>query len=190
LSGGISSSIAGGSFWKGVREGIITSGLNHVASNFVKDKVYSAKDKKKTISNDGTVKNKGNSTIINLFDENKDGPLWYVADSDNDFQDGRVKLYSHASKTSINGMKTVAQLTQYLSEVSLPFKDFITNGGELTLEVKACKFGQEGGLADQMVKAHKGLTIIAPTTRYQAFGTKYFGIQVWLENFGYWRKIE
>ena len=31
LSGGISSSIAGGSFWKGVREGLITSGLNHVA---------------------------------------------------------------------------------------------------------------------------------------------------------------
>jgi hypothetical protein len=29
LSGGISSSIAGGSFWKGVREGLITSGLNH-----------------------------------------------------------------------------------------------------------------------------------------------------------------
>jgi hypothetical protein len=72
----------------------------------------------------------------------------------------------------------------------ITFKDFITNGGELTLEVNACKFGQEGGLADQMVKAHKGLTIIAPTTRYQAFGTKYFGIQVWLENFGYWRKIE
>ncbi len=33
LSGGISSSIAGGSFWKGVREGIITSGLNHAVSH-------------------------------------------------------------------------------------------------------------------------------------------------------------
>ena len=36
LSGGISSSIAGGSFWKGVREGLITAGLNHVA-HMVKD---------------------------------------------------------------------------------------------------------------------------------------------------------
>jgi hypothetical protein len=31
LSGGLSSAIAGGDFWKGVREGLITSGLNHVA---------------------------------------------------------------------------------------------------------------------------------------------------------------
>ncbi len=31
LSGGISSSIAGGNFWKGVQQGVITSGLNHLA---------------------------------------------------------------------------------------------------------------------------------------------------------------
>ena len=31
LSGGISASIAGGNFWAGVRQGLITSGLNHVA---------------------------------------------------------------------------------------------------------------------------------------------------------------
>lgn len=31
LSGGISSSIAGGNFWSGVRQGLITSGLNHAA---------------------------------------------------------------------------------------------------------------------------------------------------------------
>ena len=30
LSGGISSTIAGGDFWKGMRQGLITSGLNHV----------------------------------------------------------------------------------------------------------------------------------------------------------------
>ncbi|GAQ16075.1 hypothetical protein MODO_3780 [Myroides odoratimimus] len=31
VSGGISSSIAGGDFWKGMQQGLITSGLNHVA---------------------------------------------------------------------------------------------------------------------------------------------------------------
>lgn len=31
LSGGLSSTIAGGNFWKGFRQGVITSGLNHVA---------------------------------------------------------------------------------------------------------------------------------------------------------------
>jgi len=36
LSGGISSSIAGGNFWSGAREGLITSGLNHAMHDFVK----------------------------------------------------------------------------------------------------------------------------------------------------------
>ncbi len=31
LSGGVGSVIAGGNFWKGVRQGLITAGLNHVA---------------------------------------------------------------------------------------------------------------------------------------------------------------
>lgn len=35
LSGGISSSIAGGNFWAGARQGIITSGLNHLAHSEV-----------------------------------------------------------------------------------------------------------------------------------------------------------
>ncbi len=35
LSGGISSSIAGGNFWSGVRQGLITSGLNHAAHETV-----------------------------------------------------------------------------------------------------------------------------------------------------------
>jgi hypothetical protein len=37
LSGGLSSAIAGGSFWKGVREGLITSGLNHAMNHFAED---------------------------------------------------------------------------------------------------------------------------------------------------------
>ncbi|MVX35324.1 hypothetical protein [Myroides sp. LoEW2-1] len=33
LSGGISSSIAGGNFWKGMQQGLITAGLNHMAKH-------------------------------------------------------------------------------------------------------------------------------------------------------------
>ena len=36
LSGGISSTIAGGNFWAGVKQGVITSGLNHVAHSIYK----------------------------------------------------------------------------------------------------------------------------------------------------------
>jgi hypothetical protein len=35
LSGGIASSIAGGNFWDGVRQGLITSGLNHALHGLV-----------------------------------------------------------------------------------------------------------------------------------------------------------
>lgn len=38
LSGGISSTIAGGNFWAGARQGLITSGLNHVA-HFVNNSI-------------------------------------------------------------------------------------------------------------------------------------------------------
>ena len=37
LSGGLSSTIAGGSFWTGARQGLITSGLNHVGHNVYKN---------------------------------------------------------------------------------------------------------------------------------------------------------
>ena len=44
LSGGLSSSIAGGNFWDGVRQGLITSGLNHamhsVAVNYSKNENF------------------------------------------------------------------------------------------------------------------------------------------------------
>ena len=40
LSGGLSSTIAGGSFWTGARQGLITSGLNHVAHGIIKSYNY------------------------------------------------------------------------------------------------------------------------------------------------------
>ena len=36
LSGGIGSVIAGGNFWQGMRQGLITSGLNHAAHSIQK----------------------------------------------------------------------------------------------------------------------------------------------------------
>lgn len=49
LSGGISSSIAGGNFWDGARQGIITSGLNHLAHSSIsksKSRLQKIKEKK------------------------------------------------------------------------------------------------------------------------------------------------
>ena len=38
LSGGISASISGGNFWQGIRQGAITSGLNHIADHTLQKK--------------------------------------------------------------------------------------------------------------------------------------------------------
>ncbi len=43
LSGGISSSIAGGNFWSGARQGLITSGLNHAADWVTEPKYFKLK---------------------------------------------------------------------------------------------------------------------------------------------------
>ena len=45
LSGGISSSIAGGNFWSGARQGVITSGLNH-AVNHISEQIQRPSFKK------------------------------------------------------------------------------------------------------------------------------------------------
>ena len=42
LSGGLSSTIAGGNFWMGARQGLIVSGLNHVGHNVIKRIKYNS----------------------------------------------------------------------------------------------------------------------------------------------------
>ncbi|NLN34265.1 MAG: hypothetical protein GX159_11820 [Flavobacteriaceae bacterium] len=66
LSGGISSTIAGGSFWAGARQGLITSGLNHVAHKLAPDNGY------RPDGNGGyeQVDTNGGDIIDYLYDEN------------------------------------------------------------------------------------------------------------------------
>lgn len=66
LSGGLSSTIAGGSFWAGARQGLITSGLNHVAHKLAPDNGY------RPDGNGGyeQVDTNGGDIIDYLYDEN------------------------------------------------------------------------------------------------------------------------
>ncbi|MVX34620.1 hypothetical protein [Myroides sp. LoEW2-1] len=45
LSGGISSNIAGGNFWKGMRQGVIVAGLNHMANHVVGNSIQEMQNK-------------------------------------------------------------------------------------------------------------------------------------------------
>jgi hypothetical protein len=63
LSGGISSVIAGGNFWKGVRQGVIVAGLNHLAHALINPEKYTLAGVKQKFSKSH---NLHNSFKINL----------------------------------------------------------------------------------------------------------------------------
>lgn len=93
LSGGISSAIAGGSFWKGFQQGLITSGLNHVAhmvsDQFDKSNFEKLKKQVEKVAGDAYAKFSGKAEdlvklvrevpILNeLFMKNKQGTdVWF-----------------------------------------------------------------------------------------------------------------
>lgn len=58
LSGGVSSCIAGGSFWSGTRQGLLTSGLNHALHNTVgKNKDFNnTTEDNQSVSPDGVIR--------------------------------------------------------------------------------------------------------------------------------------
>lgn len=66
LTGGISSSIAGGNFWQGFRQGTITSGLNHVAHFFASSDIKVDRQTRKDFKEMVRAKNyKGAYALIN-----------------------------------------------------------------------------------------------------------------------------
>ncbi len=89
LSGGLSSAIAGGNFWSGVREGLITAGLNH-AMNHLVDKTSDTRKKiiknarakegisdyayKTEIDNFGEDTNKCNKYVYDVLEESGASP--------------------------------------------------------------------------------------------------------------------
>jgi hypothetical protein len=61
LSGGFSSAIAGGNFWQGVKQGIITSGLNHATNHVVEELQNGGKNE--SMKNDDDPKKPTNKKI-------------------------------------------------------------------------------------------------------------------------------
>ncbi|MDM1072286.1 RHS repeat-associated core domain-containing protein [Empedobacter brevis] len=83
LSGGISASVSGGNFWQGIRQGAITSGLNHIANhtkNLIADKKFKndliAELKENGIITDATPEFNKSSIIELLSKSTTLGNLW------------------------------------------------------------------------------------------------------------------
>ncbi|QBZ98881.1 DUF6443 domain-containing protein [Flavobacterium sangjuense] len=112
---------------------------------------------------------KGN--ILNWF-TSEAGALYDVAEDDETNIDGVVIVYAHASPNLIVGpygtIETPEAFDEILKEQSPAWKNFRENGGKLTLVIKGCSTGVEGGIAQQFSDFFEGLTVIGATNRYSA----------------------
>jgi len=77
LSGGLSSSIAGGNFWAGARQGVIVAGLNHLG-HMGFDKGIDPPSKKKAFIKKGSLKSSHGEKVYTLEE-------WYSAYEDNTY---------------------------------------------------------------------------------------------------------
>ena len=114
------------------------------------------------------------SDNFNFFDRNStiDKGLWYVANNDNMNTKGVIKVYAHGGFDGmmINGFyeKDVSMISSLLYFRSETWRNFIDNGGKLTLVLKSCQTGQmkkdgSKNIAQNFSNEFKGLTVIAPT---------------------------
>ncbi len=112
-----------------------------------------------------------------------DQPIWFSSKDDSELyeqsidetenpmvQSPFVRVFTHGNKDGLQGpdgwISTTAGLDKALKEVSPAWANFRKNGGSLTLILTACKTGQKGGIAQELSRRFKGLTVIAPTDNW------------------------
>jgi hypothetical protein len=142
LSGGLSSAIAGGDFWKGVREGLITSGLNH-AMHGVKDLIQKAEYSIIGLFGAGGTDTEGNADF-GKFIRDQDGMLFTSlageADADiiqyitGEYNEGKlIKIYGY-SRGAVAAVRIANELQHKVAIIELNLYDPVILGGELRLE--------------------------------------------------------
>lgn len=127
LSGGISSRIAGGNFWSGVRQGLITSGLNHVAHSTIQKALFVKSLKQEMIDADidpNSIPEFSKTSIIELLMKVQTlRDLWeksgYIGFSleENGYEEINGKKYSLNGKVD-STLKQSAQTKEYTSHVA------------------------------------------------------------------------
>ena len=119
----------------------------------------------KSKTNEGKeVKRKGNGENINYFDRYFDGSLYKIGNKER-VKENTLKLFSHGSEYSLRGYQTIEDIEALLYKDSKMWRNFIDNGGTLTIQMVSCDGGdtsRDGSpIALELVKRHSGLTITA-----------------------------
>jgi hypothetical protein len=152
LSGGISASIAGGSFWAGVRQGLITSGLNHVAHSLsLKNKNIKTSDKPED--------------IIKINTKDKTATIEYTGTDDIIYVDGEKVM-----TTSWGLLQESLELNGYDVQTIGP-RPLGMGLTDLALDV----FGGIGASKFFTVNFSKYFGKTLFTSKLVGYGSKYFG---------------
>jgi len=142
LSGGLSSSIAGGSFADGFRQGIITAGLNH-AMHIITTALQNGKYAVVGIYGAGGENAGDNPRLRNLVEAQ--GGLMFTSlagegDSEiinhilNEYNNGKlIKIYGY-SRGAVAAVRIANELQHKVAIIELNLYDPVILGGELRLE--------------------------------------------------------
>ncbi len=175
LSGGISSSIAGGNFWSGVREGLITSGLNAFTNSIVEVFEQSAK-KDPTRVNKSKPTDVKEGDVLNYHNDGDSLDLWARQSKP---KKGVVEIHDHASPdgTRYYDKTTILDLGNELYLKSPTWKNMIDNGVEIELHLYACTTGADcydgtAGFAQTLSKFYPKVTVKAPTDYWNVIASR------------------
>jgi hypothetical protein len=143
------------------------------------------KEKKSKTSEGKEVKRKGNGENINYFDKDVDGKLYDVAKKEK-VKDNVLKTFSHGSEYSVRGYQTIEDIEAFLYRDSKMWRNFIDNGGTLTMQMVSCDGGnmsKDGSpIVLELVQRHSGLTVTAasqyvyPTVDGNNYGFTHGGV--------------
>jgi len=140
------------------------------------------KEKKSKTSEGKEVRRKGNGENINYFDKNlEDNKLYKVAKKER-VKDNVLKVFAHGSEYSVRGYQTLEDVEAFLYRDSEMWRNFIDNGGTLTMQMIICNganMSKDGNpIALELVQKHKGLTVTSASDFvYPSVGTTNYAMK-------------
>lgn len=175
VSGGVTAQLQGGNFWQGAAVGLTVSGLNHVAHKvFTTNKKYYTYRDSKT-DDDGNV----TSEKLVYFKNNTQEKLLYDQAVSEPLIDGQLSIYGHGNQKFIKFDINTGLLSNkllatdyYLYNDSTMYKNFVDNGGNLTMIFKSCNTGMGNkNISQELTQYRNGLTIHAAAGPWKYNGT-------------------
>lgn len=150
---------------------MIVSGLNHGLHGGFKSKTKYSYRSYKT-DDDGNV----TSEKLVYFKKTGKDRLLYAQAVSEPLVDNTLSVYGHGNTHSFNGNTATGDVDGLLMNDSVMYRNFATNGSNLTMNLKSCNTGNysQGGyrtISEDLTQMRSRLTIHAPAAYWMFNGT-------------------